>query len=412
MNLEFERPQRVYGVSLLFAFLANVFLLISVSLLFRYADFVSSIGGSEWHLGWIVGVGAIGAIVFRLGLGAAIDRIGPETIWYFCLVGQIVSLNLHLHIDSPGTPAVYLVRFLYATFLAGTFGCWVSFVSLQAPENRVAEVLGVIGASGFVGMAIGPILGDYIFQTSPSQSAGVRTMFLSSMGALGVSFVLTVVACRSRPTMTRPITNRVKNPLVVIANARPGFALILGMLMGITIGFPGTYLRPMAASMDIENIRVFFITYNLSAFISRLIFRQAPNWLGLQKTIFLGFGLMCVSMLLYLPVDNEVELIWPALLGGLSHSFLFPSVIALCTEKFSQEDRGVAANLILAMYDAGVLLGMPTIGIILTFAELLGLPAYSTVLSCLAVTIVVVLIAFWHSQKQVVNVDVTGGVKH
>ena len=398
MNLEDDQQSRVYGVSLLFAFLANVFLLISVSLLFRYADFVTSIGGTEWHLGWIVGVGSIGAIIFRLWLGTAIDRIGPERIWYACLIGQIISLYLHLHIEAPGTLAVYFVRFLYATSLAGTFGCWVSFVSLQAPENRVAEVLGVVGASGFVGMAIGPIIGDYIFQSVSNHREGVRTMFLSSIGALCVSFILTIVACRNSPSKTNRSTRPVKNPLAVIAQARPGFALILGMLMGITIGFPGTYLRPMAASMDVENIRVFFITYNLTAFISRLIFRQAPTWMGLPKTIFLGFGIMFVSMLFYLIVDNEMMLIWPALLGGLAHSFLFPSVIALCTEKFSPENRGVAANLILAMYDTGILLGMPTIGVILTLAERASLPAYSTVLSVLALVILIVLAAFWHNQ--------------
>ena len=394
MKQDGDQIERVYNVSLLFAFLANVFLLISVSLLFRYADFVSDIGGSEWHLGWIVGTSSVGAIVFRLWLGTAIDRIGPQWIWYGCLVGQITSLYLHLYIDSPATINVYLVRFFYATCVAGTFGCWVSFVSLQAPENRVAEVLGVVGASGFVGMAIGPMIGDFVFQTMASHSESVRAMFLSSIGAVCVSLLMTVAACRSGEFKTRRNSKRVKNPLAVISQARPGFVLVLGVLMGITIGFPGTYLRPMAASMGIEHIKVFFISYNLTAFVSRLVFRQAPTWLGLTKTIFLGFGIMSISMLLYLLVDSEFALIWPALVGGLAHSFLFPSVIALCTEKFAKEDRGVAANLILAMYDTGILVGMPTIGVTLTLAERAGMPAYSTVLSVLAATIVLVLMAF------------------
>ena len=66
------KSDRVYNLSLLHAFVANVFQLISVSLLFRYADYVSSIGGDEWHLGWIVGISAIGAILFRIVQGAAL----------------------------------------------------------------------------------------------------------------------------------------------------------------------------------------------------------------------------------------------------------------------------------------------------------------------------------------------------
>jgi hypothetical protein len=38
-----DNQQPTYNLSLLFAFIANVFQLISVSLLFRYADFITSI---------------------------------------------------------------------------------------------------------------------------------------------------------------------------------------------------------------------------------------------------------------------------------------------------------------------------------------------------------------------------------
>ena len=39
------------------------------SLLYRYADFVRLLGGTEFHLGWIVGVGMVGSIFMRLALG-------------------------------------------------------------------------------------------------------------------------------------------------------------------------------------------------------------------------------------------------------------------------------------------------------------------------------------------------------
>ena len=394
MKLDSDENVSIYNLSLMMAFAANVFLLISVSLLFRYADFVSVIGGNEWHLGWIVGASSVGAVILRLWLGTAIDRFGPEWIWYCCLAGQIFSLYGHLFIQSPDSINVFLVRFVYATCLAGTFGSWLSFVSLQAPTDRVAEVIGVIGASGFVGMAIGPIIGDYIFASNSSELDSVKGLFLCAISALAVSTAFTIGACRLGKV--RPhLRLASKNPIQVIAKAQPGFVLILGMLMGISIGFPGTYLRPMAASLDIDQIKLFFITYNLVAFVSRLIFRQAPTVMGLHKTITVGFSFMAASMLMYLVVDNEYKLIWPALLGGLGHSFLFPSVIALCTQQFAKADRGVAANLILAMYDSGVLIGMPTIGILHSSAEYFGLSPYSTIVVALMALILVVLAAFW-----------------
>ena len=391
-----EKPDRVYNLSLLHAFIANVFQLISVSLLFRYADYVSSIGGDEWHLGWIVGISAVGAILFRIIQGAAIDRFGAEWIWYLCMVGQIAGLTWHLQIDSVSSVSVYLARTLYASSLAGTFGAWLSFVSLQAPAGRVAEVIGVVGASGFVGMATGPVIGDYIFADTSTFDRNVELMLYVSAGSVVMSLLFAICACRSsaRSKSNQPQKTPRKNPIRIVREANPGFVLVLGALMGMTIGFPGTYLRPFAASMSIEQIKLFFIVYNFTAFISRLFFRKAPQQLGLKKTIILGYLLMAGSMLLYLVVDSESDLVWPAFAGGLAHSFLFPSVITLCTEYFSSADRGVATNLILGMYDMGTLIGMPLAGAVLTQSRLLGLAPYATTFTCIALLISATMVTF------------------
>ena len=392
----------IYNRSLLFAFLANVFQLISVSLLFRYADFINQIGGSEWHLGWIVGTSAVGAILSRLIQGSAIDRFGSEWIWYLCLLSQIVGLFWHLQIETVNSPGLFLARILYASGLAGTFGAWLSFVSLQAPNDRVAEVIGVVGASGFVGMACGPAIGDYIFQSTDSLAAKVNMMFWFAIISLGFSFAFAIAACRlvgAKKRILHSDHSTRENPLWVIRRARPGFVLVLGTLMGLSIGFPGTFLRPFAASLGIEQINIFFLVYNVTAFVSRLLFRKAPQQLGLKATICVGYLLMIASMFLYLLVDSSYGLIWPAVAGGLAHSFLFPSVIALCTEHFSSEDRGVATNLILAMYDFGLLVGMPLVGTILTQSPRLGLAPYATTFICIAAIIASVLVAFILGRK-------------
>ena len=110
--------QRVYNSSLILAFLANVFQLVAVSLLFRYSDFVDVLGGDEWHLGWIVGIASVGAIVCRLIQGTAIDRFGPGVIWILSLIGEIIAILWHLNIDSVTGMEVYLARTLFAMSLA------------------------------------------------------------------------------------------------------------------------------------------------------------------------------------------------------------------------------------------------------------------------------------------------------
>lgn len=405
-NLADEHPkvprQRVYNSSLALAFLANVFQLVAVSLLFRYSDFVNVLGGDEWHLGWIVGIASVGAIVCRLIQGTAIDRFGPGAIWILSLVGEIIAIFWHLGIDSVSGTEVYLARSLFAMSLAGTFGAWISFISLQAPQQRIAEVIGVIGSSGFVGMAIGPTIGDWLFANAGTYTDQVEQMFHVAAITATISLLFAGLAwwLASRGGLLKPQEQPVfDNPVRVIWNSKPGFILVIGMLMGLTIGFPGTYLRPFAESIDIENIKSFFIIYNVVAFVSRLLFRNAPQVLGLSNTILLGFGFMALSMLLYLPLQNADGFWLPATAGGLAHCFLFPSVVAACTNAFAKIHRGIATQLILGMYDLGVLVGMPVIGFLVIEARDKGLEPYPFTIKALLGTIVIVSLAYLLIEK-------------
>lgn len=179
----------IYDKVFFCSYLANVFMLMSISVLFRYADFVESLGGSEWHLGWIVGLGTVGAIIFRIFQGTAIDRFGPMLVWILSLLGLIASNLFHIGIqDVDGWP-IYACRFLMNLCIAGVFGSWLSFVSLRVPAAKVAEVIGVVGSSGFAGMALGPVIGDWIFSRELAQSENVAFMFQVSAGLLCGSLI-------------------------------------------------------------------------------------------------------------------------------------------------------------------------------------------------------------------------------
>ena len=68
-----EPSRSTYGRPFWLAYLSNALLLAAVALLFRYADFVTLLGGTEFHLGWIVGIGMVGSFFDADGLGL-VDR--------------------------------------------------------------------------------------------------------------------------------------------------------------------------------------------------------------------------------------------------------------------------------------------------------------------------------------------------
>src|SRR5437016_6297132 len=71
----------VYGRAFWLSYLALTSLMVAVSLMYRYADFITFLGGTELELGVVVGVGMVGSLLMRLAQGVGIDRYGSRHIW-------------------------------------------------------------------------------------------------------------------------------------------------------------------------------------------------------------------------------------------------------------------------------------------------------------------------------------------
>ena len=365
-RLRRQMTQHPYGRSFWWAYLANIALMVAVSLLFRYADFITFLGGTEKQLGFITGVGMVGAIGARCFQGMAIDRYGPARIWMLSLVLLIVCVLSHLAVGSLHPPLIHLLRLAYMVSLAGAFGASITHVSFLAPPHRLAEVIGMLGSSGFVGMAIGPVIGDWLFGAAQRAhpQRGVLDMFAWAAVAAACSLAFTWLATRRGGAVAKKTgpMGGIRTLWRLVRSYHPGSTLLVGIAMGIGIGMPSTFLRTFAADRGCDGIRHFFLTYAIVAFVFRIGTRKLADRWGKRPTIILGLSALAASMLAYLAVTTERSLVIPAALAGIAHAFLFPATVAEASQSFPPQYRGLATNLILTMFDTGLLIGQPTIG--------------------------------------------------
>ena len=406
-------PPQPYDSGFALAYASNTCLMIAVSLLFRYADFVKLFGGGEFELGWITGVGTVGALSARIVFGIGIDRFGSKAIWLISMALYVASLIWHTQITTVFTAEVYVARMLLLCGLAGAFGASLTFISLSAPHGRAAEVIGMLGTSGFFGMAIGPWFGDLLFRNGTGATA-VANMFWLAVVFGSISLLLVIViphpkldhAERKKKLTTGPRANL----LTIVRQYHPGFLLCVAMAMGLGISLPGIFLRPYCFEANIDSLGYFFLFYNLFAFIARMMTRTLPDRMGHKYAILLGLVLSAISMPLYLTVTNEWLLILPALTAGVSHAFLFPSVIASGGLAFPKQNRGLATTLMLACFDCGVLIGAPLVGTILSAAAHWNLPKYQTMfLSVSAILLTTALIFFAAGSSRLKTADTENG---
>jgi MFS family permease len=376
-----------YGRAFWIAYVGNTAFTIATALMYRYADFVLYLGGSEWNVGMIVGVGMVGSLGMRLFQGFGIDHFGPRKIWLWSNVAMIAALLGHMLITDVDGPAIFVLRIVYACSMAGVFGASITSVSRRLPLAHMAEVIGTLGTSGFIGMALGPVVGDYFCGHDPITRADLNGLFLVAAGLGIVSLGCAELATRHEP---KPRRRRKPHTFWLLRRYFPGSVMALAVVMGIGLVIPTTFLPTFIAQHHIENTGTFFLMYAGTAFLARLGTRRFPHLFGVRPMIFLGLALLAVSLLCYLPVTTQWGLMIPGVFAGMSHAVLFPSVTATGSTSFPSRYRGLGTTVMLSMLDTGMLIGAPLVGQLVDLSRGAGLPPYSTTFVVLAAGVVLV----------------------
>lgn len=380
-----EEP-RVYGRQFWIVYVGNTAFTVAVAMMYRYADFVLYLGGTEWNVGVIVGVGMIGSLVMRLFQGFGIDHFGPRRIWLWSSIGLVFSLLAHVFVTDVRGPAIFTLRILYATSMAGVYGASITSVSRRLPLARMAEVVGTLGTSGFIGMAVGPMLGDVFCGHYPITRRDLNTMFVVAAALGVVSLVCAAIATRRDP---KPTPSHRRPPMFwLLRRYNPGTFLMLAIVMGIGLTIPTAFLPTFIEQHGIEDIGPFFVVYATSAFLARISTRRLPHLIGVRPMIFCGLTFLAVSLLCYMTVSTQWGLAVPGLFAGLAHAVMFPSVTASGSTSFPSRYRGLGTTVMLSMLDVGMLVGAPLIGQLLYISQNAGLHPYNTTFVVLAIGVV------------------------
>lgn len=372
----------VYDRTFWLTYLANGVFTTATALMYRYADFVLNLGGTEWNVGLIVGVGMIGSLVMRFFQGFGIDSFGPRRVWLISNAAFILMLLAHLLITDPRGPAIFLLRIGYASSVAGMFGASITSISRTLPLARTAEVIGTLGTSGFIGMALGPMLGDLFCGHEHITRGDLHSMFLLAATLGAVSLVCAEFATRGE---AKPRRRKRPHVFWLLARYHPGSVMLMAIVMGIGLVIPTTFLPTYIEQYGLQHTGLFFTAYSGTAFLARIATRNFPHTFGVRPMIYLGVAMLAVSFLLYLPVTSQWGLLLPGVCAGISHAVLFPSVTAQGATSFPNRYRGLGTTLMLAMLDTGMLIGNPLVGRMVYYSHAAGWPPYQTTFVALAI---------------------------
>ncbi|QDT48303.1 major facilitator superfamily transporter [Symmachiella dynata] len=356
-----DPPATIYNRTFWTCYVSNVLLVTANALTFRFAEFVAFLGGDEGTAGTIVGAGMLAAVICRFGIGQAIDHYGTRLLWRSSSVCLAISSLLFLAPDQLSW-TIYPVRILFAVSMACMFSCSIVYVQGIVPAHRRTEVIASLGSSGFVGMIIGPLLGDLVFTTLPSGWPQFSALF-GTAAALSTAYFVIVYRLTQNDRHSQPAQSIAAHRLLI--QYWPGQILLIAVVLGAALTIPTVFLTRYATHLGLAGIGTFFLAYAGCAFTCRVLAARWMELIGLRRVILIGMAALGSGQLLLLLVSKEWHFLLPAAVCGVGHALLFPVVVSVGSGCFPLANRGTGTTLILGFTEVGIFIAAPVLGMII-----------------------------------------------
>ncbi len=361
-----ESTGRLYDRNFVIAMASQTCFVVANTLIAHYARWIEFLGGTVREVGWVMGAGAIVGLLLRPWMGQWINRLGSRNMW---LIGYgvfaIGSLG-NLFIGDLGT-GIYLLRSCLVLGAAIVFASSLTFITQMAPINRRTEAIGILGVGGFLGMLLGPALGDFMLSDVRAYGDFVVLFVAAGLGNLVPAVLLCFL--RAPAGQGNRSAVRLRDFVETAWENWPGAILLVdlafGVCMAVPFGFLASYIDAVPLRIPgITVIGLFFWCYAGWGLIVRVTLRRLPQRRGRRKVLLAGMLFMAAGMFCYGLVDstNPWMIVVPALVTGTAHGLMFHTMTSLTIESFPTEVRGSGAALTLMTMDVGMIAGAPILG--------------------------------------------------
>ena len=308
----------------------------------------------EVGAGIAYGAFAVGALVLRPVVGWASDRFGRRPL---VIAGALMScgaLVVHLFVNSLELFVVAraLLGIAEAFFFVAVFAAGADL----APESRRGEALNLLSLSLYVGLGIGPAIGEIV-----RGAAGFAAVWLLALGLTVVAVVLARFVPETSPTILKrgdePTRVRLFHPAAVF----PGILILAG-----TTGMAGflAFLPLYAAEVGMDGAGLPLAIYAGLVIGLRVVFAKLPDQVGPVRVSggALIVGEIGLAVLALLPSQTGILLGSVAFASGVA--FLMPGLLTLAVSRVSEMERGSVVGTASAFLDLAFGIAPAILGIV------------------------------------------------
>lgn len=349
------------------------------------------LGGSDVEIGLVVAVQAIAAIAVRPFITPQIAKFGAIPIIF--IGATIGAIALAMIPFSPNVIVLIVLRLALGGAQAMMMVAMLSSVMAWVSEWRRAEAASVFSVAPYIGLALGPVLGQLMYN-----SAGYRIAFVTA-GVIAFAGALPILGLRKSDVKIEVGDHedgagelaRFYLPALL-----PGTVLALGI-----VGMVGmqAFLPLYAPQLGTSQVQWMFFFYAAIVLSVRLFGRRIPDRVGPRKT-----GIWATSLIILGLVVMAVTPSWPGIYLAIvplavGIALQYPGLMALVLSDVSDRVRPSAISTFTMFFDISQGLGGLVVGLAAAFGGYRAVFGFGAACSAAGLVVLVTLVLPRYAKK-------------
>lgn len=310
----------------------------------------------DHQVGLAVGAFSLGALMFRLFSGQAVDRYGGLPVLTAGVLLSVAAIgSYHFAVTLV---AATVARFLHGVGISGYSASALTTVTMMHEEHRTTEAVAFYTLSTMIGMGIAASSANWLL------AAGGIPLVIGT-GAATTLLSLLLFPRRVKPKIavaanqSLPLKTVVTTPAVYIST-------ISLLAANICYGSIMTFLPLFMLSRGITEFNSFYVAYSVAVVFSRM-------WIGRLCAVMppdrLAFYVLAILGLTMLTAGNFSGGWVLALCGagiGIGYGLIFPAMATIITANIQPANRGTAFGFYTMAVDMGFGIGAIGMGAVAT----------------------------------------------
>ena len=333
--------------------------------------------GDRFAVGIVSGVFAVASLLMRPFAGRLTDRRGRRIA---LLIGAAISVAAAAgHLFASSLEILLVMRLALGLGEALFFVAGLAAATDLAPDNRRGEAISLVSLSLYLGIAIGPLLGELVLSSNGYAAVWIVTALLYA-ASVGLSWIVPETLQRTpEPAGGGAAAGGAdaaagqprKHPLIHPRGIVSGLLALCGVWgMGPFFAF----IPLMVEDLGIGTASPYLGAFALVVVVLRLVGARLPDQLG--ATILTGTALVATAIGLLIsglavanviPVGEGLMAGTIVFAGGVA--FTMPAIMSMAVVGVASDERGAVVGTAGLFVDAAFGLSPAVLGFLATFTD-------------------------------------------